>query len=407
MDILAYIALRERRPDVASGYYTSILRKNKFDSRAEFGLGRTKHVLGVRFWPETFEHWRRALRFQTQSDEHGDRKHAWLTACSMAGLFAQTSLIPPVHSALLSNLGDALREEEPHVSSILIDAFRCVGITAQGVASTGMRVADEIGDIRLRKRLAQFLMALAINKVIVGDNGDEHISNSIAWCKQYRVLPEFLAGAKATYARVLIGLENSGVDVTHRFDLITGAESDLQSDPQWRALKSHISTSGPLPNYYKTAYQLSGSLIKISDTTLAVGVRDLIVDVARATWDQKLLDRFAPTVAHWRLHDLLDGSAIKLPEVGGLVDRELLGRAGREFGLSNWSITGARVEREINHLPGEESLRFYPRGGIFFRANPSSKESPSYLYFNALGNMPGLEPWSDMFSDDVAAFARQ
>jgi tetratricopeptide (TPR) repeat protein len=393
LDNLAIIALRQGSTEKAEMYYLEILEQRKFDARAEFGLGRIKFIKGTELWSEAFRHWRTALRFQAQSTEFFDRKHAWRTAHSIAGLFREAERGSSTRVKLLENLIDFLKGEDALINSILIDGLRQVAITDRDLLPIIMDAADRIPNARLRRRAAQFLMGFAINNVLKDINVDAEVRMAINWCKRHGILSEFLAGAKGSYARTLLNLEVKGQEVrTWLAGLVVREQNELRYDKRWSALKSHIGTMGYIPDYYSTATKLTSFVTDATDESLAASVRGLIVEVALRVYDNKILKNIVPTIALWRLSDVLNGSVSEPSELAGWVDRDLLDFAGHELGNGKtvWRFAETRVEREISRLPPKEMVRPFNDGGIFFARSMETEAGPNYLYINLLNDLPDL-----------------
>lgn len=368
LDNLAILALQRGHIEDAAGFYADILRQNQFDARAEFGLGRTNFAKGPAFWNHALQHWRNALRLQaTERGVANSNRYIWRTACSIAGLYRDADEISE-GSELINLLGAWLREEDPHVISIIVDAVRHVGVTGTSMMSLLMDVGADISHVGVRKRIAQFLMGITISRILNGLENERDTREAISWCKRYGLFREFLYGARGSYSRALLTLKVGGKDL-----------------PAWIDELRRVT----LPEL--RADELTTPFDQVSDDLALRATRVLVLMTAFDVHERGMLSNLRPTIALWRLKDLLDGATIGLPEVAGFVDRELLGLATQDVGGNGWRIADTRIERHIDRLPSDDLLRPFNDGGIYFRSTSGPDPESVFLYFKSVTSWSGAD----------------
>ena len=299
LDQLAYLAFLRDDLDEAEVLYQNVLDAYPHDSRA----GRVCFERGVAYWPRALTEWLATSRTQLLSDEPEAPAVLWRTVCSVAGLFDARyhKFSGKIRSKLLEQLKNIQGREDPALTSPIVEALQVLGIVDQPVVDAILDGVSGIVDGRLRRSIAQFLMASTIYSLLGAGLNGVCIRRAIEWCRERGVLAEYLAGAKGSYTRALIGLQSSGKYVEQVLSQLQGSLSGLARNGDWNCLFGHLATLGYKPNYYSNAYRLVDEMNNPRTDQLEDFVRHLVWEIAHRIWakysdKEALLESLKPSL---------------------------------------------------------------------------------------------------------------
>lgn len=399
VDQLAYIAFLRDDLDEAERLYQDVLSVYPHDSRAHFGLGRVSFERGVAYWSRAFDEWLAAARAQLQSDEPEAPTILWRMVYSIASLCDAWyhKFSGGIRSTLLEQLKNMQRREDPAVASLIVEALQVLGVVDQPVVLAVLNGSSDTADRRLMRGVAQFLMASTIYGLLgPGANGAD-IRRAIDWCRERRVLAEYLAGAKGSYGRALMRLQLSGRDVGE----ILGQLQGLPTGTAWNRLFEHLATLGYKPNYYSDAYRLVDEINNPPTEQVEEFIRHLVWRVAHCIWanysdTEAFLNTLNPSPSLCPLAQVLplEEHKSRLSSIGGWVDVDTLEsieyELEREEGKRKyWHVQGAELVCELPPLWKEKNTSAYTRGGLYFRRVESSDATTQLSLCIDLS--PGLE----------------
>jgi tetratricopeptide (TPR) repeat protein len=376
LDAQTFLALRIGDFDAAAQLYREFLEKHPYDPIASFGLGRVAFESGDT--SAALEHWLASVRVWNAASERRNDDRSWLTARSIGALVARAP-VGDVETRFLR----AIREEEPGIAAQLIDGLRSGGSAREELVTE--LLAYELGD-RVNRQTAQLLMAQLIRRAVeVGeDNADPTwrlASRAVTWARRHDVLPELIAGAKASYARAVIGQAHIGrrpqplpgpsqltqeelVQLLARCGLTEAYERILRQVRETR-------------HYYRDVRQLlaranpkDADLIELLFGIIAASTRPLLPDKAQgATATEATAPRLLRDLEPVRTLQRFPGMAVAeaRPALSGAYfDAEALQLAGILLAPYGWEFGIDEFEARVDRTANTELLRRLAHGGILF-----------------------------------------
>lgn len=379
VDQLALADLRQGRFDKAEDYYQMNLKRQPLDPRGWLGVGRVQFERGRVFWPRALESWGKALILQSDESAPSTQLFARRTAGLIAGLFSSD-----VNDSELIGSFETLLDKAPQVLNFLAPVLGSKRVP-RDLTLKILATADTLNDMETNRRVAQFLRARTVYSSFSLNHDAllEEAAEQVEWCLKARVLSDYFAGAKGSYARALLQIHGTFSDFTDH-----GSSKGSSFSGPWKTLVDHVATDAPIPDYYATAEKLTAK-ISTEVPELAVFSVRLVAHVLE-TFKSKfgnpenLMDMVQPEIGLISPAELGFLDQQHPPTLSAWVDGDVYRVAQQFMNGEGWREAGAEIQRFVHRNPTGAQVFQFARGGIFFRAPTSPSQTLATAYLNVL-----------------------
>jgi hypothetical protein len=365
-----------------------LISQNKFDAYALSLQARIYLATGEEHWPAAFHHWLQALRLRSGSPDRMNRRFAIRTARSIAAI---CQLSHRNRRDILDSLSVALKTEGQRVTGFILEALSEMGVVDEELVRQVREDLDDAYDLVTVRQVAQFLTVRTIYLALeleTSADAPRELLEHVRWCRGKRVLPEYAAGSKGAYRRALMkqltrNPDNSALTVSMH------SQAAQLMDADWRRLHDHIvQASRNQTDYYRKAYELSGSLIGKTDGEWASFTRSVVMDILgkivseEDSRDPKDFLREEPeNIAEWDLGKL--GVQVKNGKaaVVGWVDRDALEIFEKTFNHQReWqSVPEELVVQRRVEVSAIADANLFGKFGIRIKTESHSPDSYAYI----------------------------